>query len=352
MQTSIMILKSYYSIIFITNLPAFYKIKLYNKIDERLSTKGNKILVIFIENQEKSRNADFYNGQINFDYIFLHGNKLIRSYFLYKILKKGYYDRLILQGWDHYEYWLSAILSPKQKNCVVVESSIWESKIHGIKGFIKKIFISRIKDKVFAPGISNGKLARLLGFKGEIIYTKGVGIFNTIIQPKYVRREKISKFLFVGRLVKEKNLKLLINVFNELPQYTLTIVGFGEQEKELKHLAKANISFLGAIENKQLSKIYQSHDVFILPSQSETWGLVVEEALNNGLPVIVSEHVGCHEAIVNDSNGLVFSPYNSESALKSCIFKMTNISFYNDLRRNISQFDFEKTEEEQVACYL
>lgn len=105
---------------------------------------------------------------------------------------------------------------------------------------------------------------------------------------------------------------LVVEVFqrlkNTLPSLRLTIVGFGEQEDELRALAGANVTFAGAVNNKRLPEIYQAHDVFILPSKSEPWGLVVEEALNNGMPVIVSDRVGCHKALINAQNGLVFPP--------------------------------------------
>lgn len=57
-------------------------------------------------------------------------------------------------------------------------------------------------------------------------------------------------------------------------------------------MAKDNIRFLGHVPNDSLPEIYERHDVFILPSRYEPWGLVVEEALFRGLPVIASDKVG------------------------------------------------------------
>ncbi len=86
----------------------------------------------------------------------------------------------------------------------------------------------------------------------------------------------------------------------------LEVFDFVLTEEELKAMAKQNVHFLGAINNKELSGYYQKMDVFVLPSLIEPWGLVVEEALNNGLPVIVSDRVGCAEEIIDESNGIVF----------------------------------------------
>ena len=92
-------------------------------------------------------------------------------------------------------------------------------------------------------------------------------------------------------------------------------------------------------------------DVFVLPSKVEPWGLVVEEALNNGIPVIVSDRVGCAEEIINNSNGLIFH-YNDKNEFVAAINKMAEIDFYNRLRKNISKLNFEEIEQAQIACYV
>lgn len=328
----------------ITNLPAFYKIRLFNEIN-----KKTKLLVLFTGHAADGRNSDFYNGNIEFDYINLNKGFLINCYLLIKLLQNNI-EEIILGSWDNIYMWLPILLTPWRKYSVIVESSIHESQINGIKGRIKRIFI-RHCNKAYVPGKSNEKLVQQLGFKGQIIKTKGCGIFNYINQPKYEERKKVKKFIYVGRLAEVKNLYLLINTFNELPEFTLDIVGFGPLELELKKLAKSNIIFHGAINNASLSTYYKTADVFILPSISEPWGIVVEEALNNGLPVIVSDKVGCAEELVNETNGFIFKSNDKES-LKEAIRNISKIDYYNKLRFNISKLDFEKIEKQQVKCYL
>lgn len=335
-----------YDKIFLTNIPSFYKINLYNRIAKHI-----KILVIYTGHGDEGRNADFFNNKSNFESLYIGDWSKSRQLQLAYNLRRGYdYKELIIGGWDHYFFWASAILSSKKKNAVVVESSFYESNTSGIKGLIKRIFLTRIS-KAYVSGKSQKKLVETLGFKGNSIVTKGVGVFNYIKQPPYQPREHVKNFLYVGRFVEVKNLKFLISVFNELPDIELYLAGFGIQEKELKNMAHNNIHFLGAVDNKKLPDIYQKMDVFILPSKSETWGLVVEEALNNGLPVIVSNKVGCADEIINESNGLIFE-YNSADSLKNAVLKMRNLNFYNKLRKNISKLNFELIEEEQVKKYI
>ena len=211
------------------------------------------------------------------------------------------------------------------------------------------MYVKRLS-KIYASGKSQRKITDNLGFKGETVITKGVGVFNFIPQPDYKPKTEVKNYFYVGRFVEVKNLKFLISVFNELPQYNLYLAGFGEQEQELRRLAKENVHFLGAINNKELSGYYQKMDVFVLPSLIEPWGLVVEEALNNGLPVIVSDKVGCAEEIIDESNGIVFK-LDEPSSLNAAIVRMAEPEKYNKLRKNISLMNFEEIEKKQIECY-
>lgn len=332
--------------IIITNLPSFYKINLYNEINKKC-----KLLVIYTWDHSQGRNQDFFDGSMQFDHIHLKDSGIARIIQLSKIICSAEYKELILGGWDSIPLWIGAFISSKRKNAVVVESSLHESSTSGIKGFMKRIFLSRIS-KVYASGKSQKGLVEKLGFKKSVIITKGVGVFNYIQQPEYIERNKVNKFLFVGRLTAVKNLHFLINVFNKLPNCSLTIVGFGELEKELRGIASDNIVFTGAIPNKELSAVYQSHDVFILPSFSEVWGLVVEEALNNGIPVIVSDRVGCADEVIDDGKtGLIFKN-NDANSLQKCINTIQNVELYNKMRKSISELNFADIENAQVQCYI
>ncbi|MBA4411629.1 MAG: hypothetical protein C0397_19715, partial [Odoribacter sp.] len=290
-----------YNLIYITNLPSFYKINLFNRIG-----KHRKLLVVFTHEKSVQRNADFYKGEREFEFISIANKSTIGKIgFIFNLLKNKPYQHLIIAGWDQLVLWLAAFISPRNKNGVVVESSILESKTTGIRGLVKKIFLSHIS-KAYVSGKSQADLCTALGFKDQLIITKGVGIFNIKPQPNFKASTSVKNFIYVGRLSPEKNLLFLIETFNLFPELILNVVGFGPQEIFLKSIAKQNIIFHGAVPNNELYKFYLQNDVFVLPSTSETWGMVVEEAFNNGLPVIVSDKVGCAEEIINDSNGIIF----------------------------------------------
>lgn len=339
-------MKSYIKI-FVTDLPAFYRIKLYNKINEK-----QKVFAVFTENGDPTRNEDFYKGDISFDYVNLAGRNLFsKAFFLLKIIFFYEYKMLILGGWNRWLQWICAFASPRRKNALALESSIFESTVKGWRGFLKRIFLSRVS-KVFASGKMHKKLLDALEYRGDVAITKGVGIYNIVDTPPFAPKSEIRNFIYVGRFIPCKNLENLVEAFKKFPDCTLTMVGFGGLDKRLREISPKNVIFTGAVENARLPDYYRQNDVFILPSFSEPWGLVVEEALNNGLPVIVSENVGCNGEVVEDGvNGAVFR-FSDKDPIAGAIRRIREPEFYNKISQNIRKTDFREIARRQIDCYL
>ena len=251
-----------------------------------------------------------------------------------------------MSGWESKEYWYVVFTNPISKNCLALESTINESSVTGLKKILKRLFLSRISI-AFASGSLHQKLLEKLSYKGSIKITKGVGIIN---KPKrdYVRREYKKRYLFIGRLSKVKNIEMLVDLFNELEEYMLTIIGAGPLEHQLKRKAKKNIIFEGEISNKEIRKYIESNDVLMLTSISETWGLVVEEAIYYGMPVIVSSNCGVSELIHNDVNGYVVDL--SKTNLRDIIMNINDVT-YNKLTMGVIDSSLNIKDSEQVISY-
>jgi len=137
-------------------------------------------------------------------------------------------------------------------------------------------------------------------------------------------------FVFCGKFIPIKNLLTLLDAFALLYNTTplthravhLLLVGEGEQKTILQNKirelwgASPPVTITGFLNQKEISKAYVAGDCLILPSYSETWGLVVNEAYACGIPAIVSNRVGCAEDLVKPVNSdFIFDPY-SVSALR------------------------------------
>ena len=339
-----------YDYIIITHIPAFYKVNLYNELAKKLN-----ILVVFIASDTDEKRADDFitldNAKFKYE-LLCNGNFQTRDLSsnikkLKQVLKNNEYRKVLVSGWDLKEFWYIVFRNSKLKNCLALESSINDSRTDGIRGWIKKIFLSRIST-VFASGNLHKELLNVLNYKGKIKITKGVGIIN---KPEYTSKKKeyYRRFLFIGRLSHEKNIHKLIDIFNELPEYTLTIIGAGPLENELKTKSKSNIIFLGQIENFKLKDYFLTNDIFILPSIAESWGLVVEEALYFGLPVLVSERCGASELVKNSINGYII---NEDVEMTKNIIININAHEYIKLLDGVSTFSISKKDKVQIEAYL
>ncbi|WP_437612232.1 glycosyltransferase family 4 protein [Erwinia sp. V71] len=341
-----------YDFIFITNIPAFYKVNLFNQLAQHCSLK-----VIFISRTSKIRDADFYNYSQNFDaeYIcnedFEDRNPLYTLIKIYKIIKKSQFNMLVFPGWEIKELFFISLLNERKKNAVVIESSINETVMHGYAWSLKKNYLKRM-GTAFPSGKLQAAILDKIRYGGEVIITHGVGISNyTWLSEKKLpttNNGSLLNYLYVGRLSSEKNLISVIKTFNQRKE-KLTIVGTGPEEKELRHLAGNNIRFLGYINNKELERVYQAADVFILPSRSEPWGLVIDEALSFSLPIIASNKVGCIDDLVSHGNGLIFDIDKPHSVIE-CMDKMQKKYLY--YAANAQKIDMGAIYQKQVASYL
>ena len=334
--------------LFIDVSPAFYKTRLFNELAKRID-----ILVIYTTGYDAtSRNEDFMKGQRNYPFIQLSGSKFSQCYQILKTIIGGSFDEIIVGGYELLTSWMPFFFSSKKKNAMLLESTFRETKTKGVAVFLKHIFFSRLH-RVYVCGSPHEKLTRMFGFKGECKYWFSVGLINAESQPIYAPRTIVRNFLFVGRLIWQKNLMWLIDRFTEHPELNLTIVGFGELEEKLKlHISSRNIKMVGAINNEDLPEYYQNADVFILPSVTETWGLVVEEALNNGTPIMLSHMVGAADDLaIPDKTGVIFQSNDVES-FEMKLREICDLNRYNGMRKFISEMNFKEREEKIIKAFI
>ena len=113
--------------------------------------------------------------------------------------------------------------------------------------------------------------------------------------------------VYVGRLSAEKDVERLKPVLEALPGARLALVGDGPQRKALEeHFAGLPVHLAGFLRGAELAAAFASSDVFVMPSRTETLGLVVLEAMSSGLPVVGARAGGIPEMIVDGVTGSLF----------------------------------------------
>lgn len=352
-----------YDYVFITHLPSFYKVNLY----KALASSGLNVAAIFISSGSVIRQGDFVsslNGS-GVDYVFLNKNgdfesrnAVLSLFNLIKVISSCRYKNILVGGWDLIEFWVALAISPKAKNAVVVESTIFENNgtTSFLKKFLKRIFLSRVY-AAFPSGSPHNSLLDALGYQGLRIVTGGVGLIN---RPAVARSKSMARMtsrgmaalhlVYVGRLSKEKNLEFLCRVISRRDDYVLTVVGDGPLKPYLQALCSDNVSFVGYLNNSEALATLAGADALVLPSVSETWGLVVEEAMALGVPCLVSNRVGSAIDLVLAHNvGLTFDPYDDESLMQVLDRFSNGRQTYSD---NSSHISYDILAEAQIAAYV
>ena len=337
-------------ILFVLNVPSFYKLNLLDRL-----TPYFKITGLFLGTTHQVLLGDTFNS-VKYTQIFLSDNDTDKKFLGLKripgILKNIYQlkpDYIVYCGWDNIDMVVASFFTKRKKNCLVCESSIIESQTTGIKGYIKRLIVSRFS-KSFPSGKPHLELLKKLKFRGTSFITGSVGVNTPFKRIGIATKEQQPfKFIYIGRLIEIKNVDLLLDVFNQTGK-NLTIVGDGPLMSELKSRAKNNITITGHASREEINELLLEHHCLVLPSKSETWGLVVEEALQCGLPVIASNKVGSAEDLIRDyKSGIIFS-YDDKLELLTALDEMEgNYNYYRD---NALKIDFHHRECEYINAFV
>jgi glycosyltransferase involved in cell wall biosynthesis len=330
--------------IFVLNIPAFYKINLLNSLSKHIEVE-----VAFLNSDRIGRRDDFFNFSDDFKTFNFSINRLQKIKELFRVSHKSKDEEIILGGWDRIEFWFLAFFSNRMKNSLILETSILDfKKFSFLKFYIKKIFLSRIA-KVYVSGTPHKELLLFLDYAGEIVITQGVGLINYSLVVDKIFTEKTRNFLFIGRIDEIKGFETLLKAFTLRPNFNLTIAGEGEY---IIPNDMENVKAVGYVNQDKLSDLFINHDVLILPSLVEPWGLVVEEAIYNKLPVIISDRVGCYLDIVLENHlGIVHKSNSVESIINALDFMAndTNYKFYLD---NVNFYDTIKKDLMQTNAFI
>lgn len=194
--------------------------------------------------------------------------------------------------------------------------------------------------------------------------------YNSIVIPNMVdnqcfqylnkaKNESPFVFVSVGNLIPIKAFDKLIEAFAlEKDNAQLYIIGDGPERGHLQNLIKkfqlnSQVELMGRLNRNEINKVFQKSHVFVLSSQSETFGVSYIEAMYAGLPVIATR-CGGPESFVNESNGILV-PVNDVDALVNAMRTMRqNYHGYNQMQISedcIAQFSPEVIADKLIGVY-
>lgn len=170
------------------------------------------------------------------------------------------------------------------------------------------------------------------------VYKKDILAMPPTYEEKRVLRKKLGLkgnkiILSVGQFIYRKGYDVLLNSVKYLGDVAIYIIGGKPTEEYLSIIEKnklSNVYFLDFMNPVQLRQYYQAADLFVLPTREDIWGLVVNEAMSQALPVVTTN--GCIagiEMIENGKNGYIV-PIEDAKALSIAVNKVINASNYNE----------------------
>lgn len=330
-------------VVILHNIISPYKTLLFNELYKICGS----IKVIYMAEKESNREWNIEKDEIKFPYqIFFRGQLDHVSPVRISIKTWDYLnflnpDIIIIAGYAHLACWTAFFWANVNKKKIILWSASNEEDNNRLflKERLKGFFVRRC-DAANVYGNRSRDYLIKLGMKRNKIFIKGntTDNFFYYVETKRLkaRKEILCKefsipsrnFLYIGRFSKEKNIFHLLEAYKRIKgkncNWGLILVGNGPLSEDIEFYirrhAVRNVFMPGFEQRKQIPQYLAVSDVFILPSISEPWGLVVNEAMAAGLPVLVSKRCGCYPDLVKKGvNGYSFDPFDHDELF--CLMK-------------------------------
>lgn len=325
-------------LVIVTNIPNPYRIPLFNEIERQAKELGINFHVIFGASGYKRRQYQLDMKSCNFSYEFLDSGKMElgeaeKTLFYYNGLLKAIQrlqpDCIVINGFSMGTlqlYWRSL-----WKKTPYV---IWSGTVSGrgkqqskLRVWQRRILLSRAKGFV-AYGKMAADYLTSLGAATEKIFiarnTVDTSFFSNEAEKIKASQKRIElrfRFIYVGFIIRKKNLEVLLDAVKYLrtkrSDFVLELVGSGADEAYFQDYVRQHdltdqVIFSGYVQKPQLPAHLAGADCFVFPSNYDIWGLVVNEAMACGLPCISSVQSGVTSDLIRDGeNGFAVDFTNS-----------------------------------------
>lgn len=347
-------------LVIITEIIAPYRIPVFNALAKHPEID---LKVIFLaKNDPATRQWRVYTDEIRFAYEILPSWRtrlkkynLLLNQKVVAALRKANPDAIVCGGYNYLASWQA--LRWAWRNGVPFllwcESTAKDNRAgHRVVESLKKNFFDKC-DGCIVPGTASGQYARQMGVSPERIFTAPNAVDNDLFASRAndARRNAVSVraeldlpaqyFLFAGRLVKSKGVFELWEAYGSLnerlrSQFGLVFAGDGPLRRELESIAMSitpgAIRFAGFAQRDELASYYGLSDCLVFPTHSDPWGLVVNEAMACGLPIICGENAGCGADLLK-ANGRLVDSRNVDQLVHA----MQEVASDADLRRQMSR---------------
>jgi glycosyltransferase involved in cell wall biosynthesis len=312
----------------LTEIPAPYRIPLFNALAERVEFRA-----LFLARSDPRRPYyEPHEEEWRFEHRFLGGGEVRRGG-RWVVLSRGVLrelrafrpDAVGVGGWNQPAFWqaLAYCRVRRVPLLVWVESTARDTRSESRPLELAKRAMIRSASGFFVPGRASTEYLRSFGVPDEQVSLAPNAVDAEIFGQADVDRSgrETCTFLYAGRLDPEKGLDVLLRAFARSPGQ-LVLAGSGSEEQRLRALADGRVRFLGPLDRDELPALYAQADVFVLPSRSEPWGMVLNEAAAAGLPLVATEGAGAAHDLVEDGVNGFRVPVDDQEALATALRRL------------------------------
>jgi glycosyltransferase involved in cell wall biosynthesis len=319
-------------IILVTNIMSPYRIATFNQL---ASKYGKAFKVVFCKQNDHYRKWNILErNQLKFNFCVLNNFSIkLKEWEVH--LANGLLSKLVKEkpflvitegfGFPTIFSWLYTSIFHKKLIIFSAETHHTAKYYSSFRHLLRRFMVRQSHGFIAKGTLAKEYLISLQVSQEKIFLThysidpELFGLSLNKIGEKQKSRKKKTRILYVGRLTKLKGVDLLIRAYKEVkkkyPNIELCLVGDGSDEDEFKKLAEGtdDISFEGYKQYDQLLPYYLDSDLFVLPTLKDVWGLVVNEAMMCGMPILCSQYAGCCQDLIKEGeNGLIVDPENLE----------------------------------------
>jgi glycosyltransferase involved in cell wall biosynthesis len=308
----------------LTEIPAPYRIPLFNALARRVDLR-----VLFLRGRNPDRPYELHLDEIRFEHRVLSGTDLtVRDRWL--VLNGGVSrslhgsDAVVLGGWNQPAFWeaLAWCRVRRVPSILWVESTGRDRRTGRLEP-VKRALLRGVAAFV-VPGAAARAYVESLGVPAAHIRVAPNAVDSDIFgSVARTRTDGPCRLVAVGRLAPEKGLDTLLEAANGLP-VEIVIAGTGPEEARLRGMAGSNVTFLGQVARDELPALYADADVAVMPSRSDPWGMILNEAALVGLPLVSTTAAGAaHELIEEGVNGFRVPP-GDPAALRAALVRLVD----------------------------
>lgn len=355
-------------VLYITNLPAPYKVLFFKKIGLKVD-----LTVMYESDSDIERDKSWFDYSVqNFNVIYIKefGNKIKKNFLKY--LHEEKFEKIVISCYSTSFERMAIRLFKKRHIPYVISSDGGFIKNDNIfKKMIKKFYLSGA-ECYFSPNEVTDKYLRYYGATSKIYrypFTSVTNddihefqIFSRVADNKYELRKKLGILedrvvVGVGSFTFRKGWDILLNSISDT-NVGYYIIGGKPQKDYLDIVAQrdlTNVHFVEFCDKERVYNYYRAADVFCLPTREDIWGLVVNEAMANGLPVITTFECNAGLSLVKEGyNGYLFEA-KSKNAIGQLSYLLHKILYNDDISKlsaNSIKIISEYTIEKMADSYI